>query len=126
ALWDHLFESVTDLDQLEARLTQWFTSLRGDTPGSVGNVAREDMMARWIAWAMATQEGPVLVVCGGYHAPGLARRWREVDTTMPQVPPPAGEPTSADDSDEVRYGSFLVPYSFHRLDSFTGYASGMP
>ena len=31
------------------------------------------MMARWIAWAMAQGDGPVLVVCGGYHAPALAR-----------------------------------------------------
>lgn len=121
ALWDHLFESVTDLDELDARLTRWFASLRGDTSGSRGNVAREEMMARWIAWAMASGEGPVLVVCGGYHAPGLARLWPDHDGELPSTPLP---PESGDQ--EVRYGSFLVPYSFRRLDSFTGYASGMP
>lgn len=121
ALWDHVFESVTDLDELDARLTQWFSSLRADTAGSIGNAAREEMMARWIAWAMAEADGPVLVVCGGYHAPGLARRWREFDGQLPQTPLPPDH-----HSDQVRYGSFLVPYSFRRLDSFTGYASGMP
>lgn len=125
ALWDHLFEAqVTGpLDDLEAALRQWFTALRGGGRGSQGNAAREDMMARWISWAVGTGQGPVLVVCGGYHAPALARAWRAVPTTSspPETPLPPGHDTA-----DVRYGSFLVPYSFRRLDSFTGYASGMP
>ncbi|MFT4187689.1 MAG: DUF5682 family protein [Aeromicrobium sp.] len=120
-LWDHLFESQTRVDEIGPRLDQWFDALRGDTPGSLGNVAREEQMARWIAWATGTCEGPVLVVCGGFHAPALRRRWREVEAVAPPTPLPPDH-----DRDEVRFGSFLVPYSFKRLDSFTGYASGMP
>lgn len=129
ALWDHLFESQVggDLVELERTLQQWFVGLRGDTAGSEGNVARETMMARWISWAMGTGDGPVLVVCGGYHAPRLARLWRETDPAPAPPPVPApDEHHDGADPGEVRSGSFLVPYSFRRLDAFTGYASGMP
>ncbi|KRB02714.1 hypothetical protein ASD86_24345 [Lysobacter sp. Root690] len=147
ALWDHLFEDAPhDLDgpdeALAQRLHTYFEHLRHDDPGSPGNAAREEMMARWIAWAMAREDGPVLVVCGGYHAPALARMWREVDVETfgrdddglrcPATPVP--ELDLADDAQDqsasaqappLRYGSFLVPYGFKRLDAFTGYASGM-
>lgn len=121
ALWDHLFEQDGDSDVLAERLRVHFEHLRSDDPGSPGNAARETQMAQWIAWAMARGDGEVLVVCGGYHAPALARRWRDVEAgaTEPAVPEPGG------DGAGLRHGSFLVPYSFRRLDAFQGYASGM-
>lgn len=145
ALWDHLFEdggpgdgagSGGD-DSLALRLSTYFSHLRGDgEAGSEGNQARERMMARWIAWAMARGAGPVLVVCGGYHAPALARLWRGLPECEPVVPRPgedgaAQEAVSAPASpaspeDAPRFGSYLVPYTFRRLDAFAGYASGMP
>ena len=121
ALWDTLFEQQDSLELLEQSLSAHFEHLRAGDAGSIGNQARERMMARWIAWAMARGDGPVLVVCGGYHAPALQRAWRGEDgVSQPDLPPPASMEA------EVRFGSYLVPYTFKRLDSFTGYASGMP
>lgn len=134
ALWDHLFEDGSEGDELAQRLTAYFDHLRpaGD-PGSLGNQAREQMMARWIAWAMAQGDGPVLVVCGGYHAPALARLWSDCSGEWPETLAPSA---LADESIAVtgastgaavpRFGSYLVPYTFKRLDAFAGYASGMP
>lgn len=128
ALWDALFEDQAgeDADEqaqeaLDTAFETYFDHLRGDAPGSLGNRAREEMMAAWIAWAMAQKSGPVVVVCGGYHAPALKRLWPAYPGEQPQVPLPEGHAAG-----ELRYGSFLVPYTFKRLDSFTGYASGMP
>ncbi|MGW8389398.1 DUF5682 family protein [Pseudoduganella sp. HUAS MS19] len=122
ALWDTLFEQQDSLELLEQSLSTHFEHLRAGDAGSIGNQARERMMARWIAWAMARGEGPVLVVCGGYHAPALQRAWRIEDGAQPpELPLPPDDAAGA-----MRYGSYLVPYTFKRLDSFTGYASGMP
>lgn len=158
SLWDHLFEDDIPAEELVTRLQTYFDHLRGDDPGSLGNQAREAMMARWIAWAMARNEGPVLVVCGGYHAPALQRLWRDVSVNgfvqgasgleAPEVPQPTDSSlSSAMDRlpDEItstldisaapcinpapitlRFGSYLVPYHFKRLDALSGYASGMP
>jgi hypothetical protein len=131
ALWDHLFEDGCDIAELAERLATYFAHLRGDDPGSLGNQARETMMARWIAWAMAQQDEPVLVVCGGYHAPALARLWPTMPIDLPATPEPGDAmEEAASDPDarvcETRFGSYLVPYTFHRLDAFAGYASGMP
>ena len=124
ALWDQLFEDHAGLDPLGASLAAYFEHLRSDDPGSLGNQAREAMMAEWIGWATAQQRGPVLVVCGGYHAPALARLWPAAHA---RCQPGAAEPaTPLPDADATRHGSFLVPYTFKRLDAFTGYASGMP
>jgi hypothetical protein len=133
ALWDHLFEDGCEGEELARQLAAYFDRLRpADDPGSMGNQAREQMMARWIAWAMqdvaARGDGaPVVVVCGGYHAPALARLWPQVPaeanpptTPEPSAQAPDGTPTS------LRYGSYLAPYTFKRLDAFAGYASGMP
>ncbi|NZA25469.1 hypothetical protein H0E84_03660 [Luteimonas sp. SJ-92] len=138
ALWDHLFEAGDVADgapdeALAERLRTYFEHLRNDDPGSACNREREQMMARWIAWAMARDEGPVFVVCGGYHAPALARLWREalantsVDGVHGLDPPETPAPSAQVDADRapLRFGSYLVPYSYKRLDAFTGYASGM-
>ncbi|WP_311222164.1 MULTISPECIES: DUF5682 family protein [unclassified Acidovorax] len=130
ALWDHLFEDGSDGDELAQRLATYFDHLRPDgDPGSLGNQAREQMMARWIAWAMAQRDGLVLVVCGGYHAPALARLWTGCSGEMPETPAPSGlahEGIAAAPATAPRFGSYLVPYTFKRLDAFAGYASGMP
>lgn len=53
----------------------WRTILptAGRLPGDALNRQREAFMARWIAWAMQQNNGDVLVVCGGWHAPALAK-----------------------------------------------------
>lgn len=54
---------------------------------------------------------------GGFHKPALEALAASGGTRWPDVPEPAEGATG---------GSFLVPYSFRRLDAFTGYQSGMP
>ncbi|SOD29980.1 hypothetical protein SAMN05518800_5583 [Variovorax sp. YR752] len=137
ALWDHLFEDGCDAAELAQRLSTYFDNLRGEDRGSQGNQAREQMMARWIAWAMAQPGEPgraqALVVCGGYHAPALARLWQGLPAELPATPQPSLEssdneeaPGTPDPEATLRFGSYLVPYTFKRLDAFAGYASGMP
>jgi hypothetical protein len=121
-LWDHLFEADLDPAELEPRLRAFFAGLRpspapgGDDP----DTAREAYMRRCLAWALgqAPPGGRVVAVCGGYHAPAVAGVGpsRE-DEPFPEPPSPDGA---------ARHGSFLVPFSFRRLDSFAGYESGMP
>lgn len=119
ALWDHLFEDESQYRNLPRTLDLWFHQLRDSCPGSPQDRQREAYMARWIAWAVAQDNGPVLVVCGGWHAPALARQWRSVsDIGEPDLPEPTlpGAVT----------GSYLTPYSEKRLDVLAGYLSGMP
>ncbi len=119
ALWDHLFEIPPD-DGLAERLAAYFDLLRGETPASEGDTSREAYMARWIRAAVADAgERPVVVVTGGFHRPALIRLTAGAagDAAWPEVPAlPEG----------AVGGSYLVPYSFRRLDAFDGYQSGMP
>lgn len=141
ALWDHLFENEDDPANLEKTLERHFDYLRGEDPGSVGNRSREEMMASWVAWARAQDKGPVLVICGGYHAKALRTGWPRFTFRKGDESPPtpeavfnfeAGEdnggqpPAEGQGGLRPQFGSYLVPYSFKRLDSFQGYASGMP
>lgn len=125
ALWDRLFEDQCDLPELELRLSRYFQQLRGDVAGSPGNQDRETMMARWIRWAMDQQDGAVLVVCGGYHAPALMKQWQSLPAVEHEPQLPSISQCFGDDT-QYTTGSYLVPYSYKRLDAFTGYASGMP
>ncbi|WP_203920382.1 DUF5682 family protein, partial [Rugosimonospora africana] len=85
---------------------------------SAADLERETYMAGWIRAAAARGEGPVLVVCGGFHRPALERLCTEpADPEWPPVPQPPPDATGS---------SYLVPYSFKRLDAFQGYQSGMP
>ncbi|MCB9592613.1 MAG: hypothetical protein H6719_07765 [Sandaracinaceae bacterium] len=118
-LWDHLFEQPMPTEELRARLELYFVRLREAEGGVINQAdeARELHMAMHLAQAMHEDAGPVVVVCGGYHAPALAEDWKKLDGAAPPTPEPAGD---------ARHGSYLVPYSFHRLDAFTGYEAGMP
>ncbi|MBS2019694.1 MAG: hypothetical protein JST00_42925 [Deltaproteobacteria bacterium] len=127
ALWDHLFEGPRELDALRRDLTTYFAELRSDEPAGDRDGPREDHMARWIAWAARTcdregSEGGVVAVCGGWHEPALLRLWPAFAAEEPTAPPVMAEAPS----DGSRIGSYYVPFSFKRLDSFSGYASGMP
>ncbi|WP_433724435.1 DUF5682 family protein [Actinoplanes sp. CA-051413] len=118
-LWDHLFEIAAD-DDLAERLAVYFDLVRGESAAGESDTAREAYMAQWVRAAAAEAgDRPVVVVTGGFHRPALvsalandpsAAGWPEV----PMLPPDAVG------------GSFLVPYSFRRLDAFDGYQSGMP
>ncbi len=115
AVWDACFE-LPDLTGLEDRLGAYFEGLRGLEPARASDLARESFMGDYVAWA-AKQGGRVLVVCGGYHAPVLRQAIGQVIETEPRPPDPPAE---------ARAETWLVPYSQKRLDSFAGYASGLP
>ncbi|QFG20414.1 DUF5682 family protein [Actinomadura sp. WMMB 499] len=129
-LWDHLFEigdgnGDDDADALAERLGAYFDLIRGEADTGESDTAREAYMARWIRAAEAAADGrPVVVVTGGFHTPALR--------ALAAAPGPDGDPADGGwpevpaPPDGAEGGSFLVPYSFRRLDAFTGYQSGMP
>ncbi|HET9139474.1 DUF5682 family protein, partial [Actinophytocola sp.] len=113
-LWDHLFEVSGDTSGLAA----YFDVVRGAAAAGPADTAREEYMAAWVRAAVAEAGGrPVVVVTGGFHRPALVTLSAAGSTSWPQVPTPPPDAAS---------GSYLVPYSFRRLDAFTGYQSGMP
>ena len=117
SLWDHLFEQPAAEEEQARRLGEYFAALRADEPAGPRDAPREEFMARHAAWAMAEAAGgDVVFVCGGYHRPALERLWSTLPAERPAVSAPA----------DARVGSYLVPFSFRRLSSFAGYASGMP
>lgn len=117
ALWDHLFEGpvngTDDLEALSRRLGTYFRTLREGDP-SPRDEQREVYMREWIRSALANVAGHVVAVCGGYHAPVLEELEPATVTGWPEVPPGEGA------------RSYLVPWSYRRLDAFLGYESGMP
>ncbi|WNV84675.1 DUF5682 family protein [Umezawaea sp. Da 62-37] len=116
-LWDHLFE-VEPADGLAERLTAYFDLVRGEATTEHADVEREAYMASWIRAARADAgDRPVVVVTGGFHTPALRVLAADPEPGWPEVPRPPEESVGA---------SYLVPYSFRRLDAFTGYQSGMP
>ncbi|NJP97643.1 hypothetical protein HCN51_50875 [Nonomuraea sp. FMUSA5-5] len=139
ALWDHLFE-IEPADGLAERLATYFDLVRGDTEPGADDAAREAYMARWIRAAAADAgERPVVVVTGGFHRPALIRlagqgaasrsgSAGEGDASRPEPPwhGDAGWPEVPRPPEDAVVGSYLVPYSFRRLDAFDGYQSGMP
>jgi len=126
ALWDHLVE-IPPHDGLALRLETYFAGLRSGADAEQGDADRESYMATWVRAGLA-HDGPVVVVCGGFHAPAIAQLAREPDDGRwtvdvdgwPVVPSPPKDRSGR------KAVSYLVPYSFKRLDSFAGYQSGMP
>jgi len=134
-LWDHMAEIEADQTppaELGERLNTYFDLVRTAStadrePAKPGGSAeltsdeiREQYMARWIGAALRhSPDRPVLVVCGGFHRPALLRLAAEPfsqEADWPEAEPAAVESAV----------SYLVPYSFRRLDAFDGYQSGMP
>lgn len=127
ALWDRLFE-IPDPEGLQQRLDAYFDLVRGDAQAEPGDRAREEYMASWVRAAAARAQGrPVLVVTGGFHTPAL-RALAEAPVPEGDAPQAAAAPwpTVPEPPAGAVGGSFLVPYSFHQLDAFAGYQSGMP
>ncbi|WP_246608006.1 DUF5682 family protein, partial [Paractinoplanes toevensis] len=136
ALWDHLFE-IAPADNLTTRLNTYFDLVRGDADPGDSDRARESYMASWVsAAAAAAGDRPVVVVTGGFHRPALVAAHTQ-PAAAPSAPadrPAPHDPGAADVvwpavpamPDGAIGGSFLVPYSFRRLDAFDGYQSGMP
>ena len=131
ALWDHLFEQprANGIGDLRAALASYFEAIRADEPPGPRDLPREDYMARYVAWALAEAgEEHVVVVCGGFHEPALLRaiEANEANEAKRASTSRHSRPSLEALPDGTRVGSYLVPFSFRRLDSFAGYASGMP
>lgn len=124
-LWDHMAEIEADRTppaELGERLNMYFDLVRAasTSPEPSSDEIREQYMARWIAAALRhSPDRPVLVVCGGFHRPALLRLAAESFSQEADWPEP--EPVPVESA-----VSYLVPYSFKRLDAFDGYQSGMP
>jgi hypothetical protein len=97
ALWDHLFEDGCDAAELARSASRPTSITCAATTAARWATRRANMMARWIAWAMAqpAQAGraQALVVCGGYHAPALARLWPGMPAELPATPGRRIEPS---------------------------------
>ncbi|HEY2739251.1 MAG TPA: DUF5682 family protein, partial [Thermoanaerobaculia bacterium] len=52
ALWDHLFEQPMPLEELAARLDEYFLAIRGDDPPDDSDAPREEFMLRSLGWAL--------------------------------------------------------------------------
>ncbi|MFI5497036.1 DUF5682 family protein [Actinoplanes sp. NPDC051859] len=115
-LWDHLVE-IAPADRLAERLAVYFDLLRGEAAAGESDTAREAYMAQWVrAAAAAAGDRPVVVVTGGFHRPALIAQ-SQGGTDWPAIPALLADAVG---------GSYLVPFSFRRLDAFDGYQSGMP
>ncbi|QGM46402.1 DUF5682 family protein [Methylocystis heyeri] len=117
AAWDALIEQAEEA-RLPKLLETYFELLRPDGAEDAREAGREKFMAAHVAWALKEAAGrPVALVCGGWHVGGVRRFLGEADGARPICPqPPEG----------ARAESYLTPYSFARLDAFSGYAAGMP
>ncbi|MEV4495686.1 DUF5682 family protein [Micromonospora arborensis] len=133
-LWDHLFEIEPD-DRLAERLATYFDLVRGDLDVGAEDAEREAYMARWIRAAVAAAgQRPVVVVTGGFHRPALVRLTSQSEIGAPGNETGAAGNGEAGDGwpavpprpDLATGGSYLVPYSFRRMDAFDGYQSGLP
>ena len=119
-LWDHLFESrlgEADWQSFFADVGAYCAALREATPPAQikdnGDTAREQHMAAAIQDALSN-DGPVLVLTGGFHTPALVDAVAQGDSRRP--------PTGA----SATVNSFVIRYGFAALDAQSGYAAGLP
>lgn len=131
-LWDHLFE-IDPGDELAERLATYFDLVRGEAGSEEAeegeanaDAEREAYMAEWVRAAVADAgHGHVVVVTGGFHRPALVAALTGGGGGQ-HPPTPSGWPDVPVFPAGAVGGSYLVPFSFRRLDAFVGYQSGMP
>ncbi|MGV3721800.1 MAG: DUF5682 family protein [Actinomycetota bacterium] len=126
-LWDTLFEiegepAVADFLQRCHRFCWQARELDSHVPAL--DLQREAYMAEQIRQALTEFPGRLLVVTGGFHSHALFERVHLAEgeaksETLREEPP-------VDTGGEAECGIALTPYSYERLDSLTGYESGMP
>lgn len=126
-MWDHLFESSInrlDTSAFVERLATYCALARLDYSEEDlrldGTLARERCMAANIRDELDSLEkagikGKVLVVTGGFHTAVLP------DLVSGSVKRPKSVKFADDEA-----GTWLMRYSYDRLDSKTGYSAGMP
>lgn len=121
-LWDHLFESRSRAALLDWRsvfgdVFAYCAMARLDYEPAVleaeGSLPRERHMAAHVARWRSQVAGPIVVVTGGFHTSALIELLAAAKTT-PAAVAAAATP------------SWLIRYSFERLDALNGYGAGMP
>lgn len=124
-LWDHLFEvrapaAMQDWRALFGDVFAYCAMARLDYEPAVleaeGSLPRERHMAAHIARWCTQVEGPVVVVTGGFHTSALIELLAQGGHKAAAAAAAAGAAAP----------SWLIRYSFERLDALNGYASGMP
>ncbi|MBE3028319.1 DUF5682 family protein [Janthinobacterium sp. GW458P] len=119
-LWDHLFEArsraaLADWRSLFGDVFSYCAMARLDYEPAVleaeGSLPRERHMAAHIARWRKQVDGPVVVVTGGFHTSALIEL---LDAGLTPAKPAAAA------------ASWLIRYSFERLDALNGYGAGMP
>ncbi|KHA75562.1 DUF5682 family protein [Janthinobacterium lividum] len=119
-LWDHLFEArsraaLADWRSMFGDVFSYCAMARLDYEPAVleaeGSLPRERHMAAHIARWRKQVDGPVVVVTGGFHTSALIEL---VAAAPAHAVPAAASP------------SWLIRYSFERLDALNGYGAGMP
>jgi hypothetical protein len=126
ALWDTLIELDREMpvEEYLRRAHHFCYHVRVlDEQVDEADRSREAFMAAMVRQALEKHDGPVLVVTGGYHSYALHARL--VGESFVGTDEPAEIEASAATGGEER-GIALTPYSYERLDSLTGYDSGMP
>ena len=147
ALWDTLFEIEPETAPevyLERCHRFCFQARELDRSVPDTDLRRETFMAAEIRRAREQFVGPLLVVTGGYHSHALYVAVKGEATASPTPERPntaiegsgvggqglAGHPNAERPNPErlnaIARGISLTPYSYERLDSLTGYESGMP
>lgn len=122
-LWDRLVESDWQIEPREflRRVHALCLHIRfGDGEVSLSDSNRESFMRSRIDAALESHQGPIMVVTGGFHSCGLAFPTNPTHSSFDTV-----SSTDTESSIKIR-GIALTSYSYERLDSLTGYNSGMP
>ncbi len=130
-LWDRLVESDWTLDVAEfmRRVHALCLHIRfGESAIHRSDLSRESFMREQIEHHRTELKGPILVVTGGFHCSALAAP--SIGIALDQTPTESAEPEpdtpSMPEIATVVSGIALTTYSYERLDSLTGYNSGMP
>jgi len=124
-LWDTLFEiegelAVSDFLTRCHRFCWQARELDAHVPAV--DLRREAYMAARIRDALSEFPGRLLVVTGGFHSHALFDRLRSGEPSYDE----AAISKAPDTEPGAEAGIALTPYSYERLDSLTGYESGMP
>lgn len=146
-VWEHLFEldgihTLADWQGFFKKVLVWCAMSRLDYEESVleaeSSLVREaHMVERIVECYQDNKKMPMVIVTGGFHTLALieqlyvqlvqknTKKTKTAKTTKPTIRTQENQPdikniqTSTDQS-------WLIRYSFDRLDALNGYASGMP
>ncbi len=121
--WDKLFEtrSLNSLREYFPYFMEIFTycslsrsSYTKEALEAGSDLFRETHMISQIQKFRKKYKGKIIVVTGGFHTPALLEKLHDDRKTV-----------CYDDNRDNNHQVWLIPYSFDRLDSLSGYGAGM-